>query len=154
MIKDNIKNAKKYYSISENMELGFKFIEENDLENFECGKHKIKGDEVFAMVQEYDTKLAADAKFEVHKKYIDIQFMIKNSELMGYGDVSNFEYDGEFDFEKDIVFLNLKLQAQEPEFLHVKQNEFVIFTPSDAHMPSIALDKPAYAKKVIVKVAI
>lgn len=154
MIKDNIKNAKKYYSISKNIELGLKFIENNDLSKFECGKYQIQGDDVFAIVQEYDTKLAADSKFEVHKKYIDIQFMIKNSELMGCADVMNFEYDGEFNYENDIVFLNLKPQAMEPDFLHIKQNEFIIFTPDDAHMPSIAVDQPAYAKKIIVKVAI
>ena len=34
------------------------------------GKYEIKGDEVFAILQSYDTKEEADCKLEAHKKYV------------------------------------------------------------------------------------
>ena len=38
--------------------------------------------------------------------------------------------------------------------IRLKEKEFMILMPQDAHMPSIAIDKPSYVKKVVVKVSV
>ena len=137
MIIDSLKNAKFYYALGERIAKGLKFLEENDLSQFENGKYEIEGDELFVSVQDYETKPLEQGKFEAHRKYLDIQFLIKGSERLGFGKTQDFQPVTDYDEQKDIVFLD---------------GDFLIFAPSDAHMPCIAVDTPAYVKKAVVKV--
>ena len=43
-------------------------------------------------------------KFEAHKKYIDIQFIISGRERIGYADIATLEPDTEYDAETDAAF--------------------------------------------------
>lgn len=153
MKKDNIKNANLYYNLSKNLELGLKYLADTDFSVLDDGKYEISGKNVYAIVQSYDSKPLKEGKFEAHRKYIDIQFVIKGEEQMGVANVDDFINATEYDEEKDIVFLTPKKDCKQ-EFLKVAQNEFVIFEPSDAHMPSIALNEPSFVKKVVVKVRV
>lgn len=151
MIKDSIKNANLYYGLSRLIEAGLKYIIDTDFELLENGRYEIINDDVYAVVQDYYSKPIDNGKFEAHKKYIDIQYIIHGKEKMGASHISNFDETTHYDQEKDIVFLKPKT-ATPPEFVEVKENDFIIFTPEDAHMPSIALDKPEHIKKVVIKV--
>ena len=42
----------------------------------EIGKYEIRGDDMFALVQSYDTKDIADSKLEAHHEFIDIQTLL------------------------------------------------------------------------------
>ncbi len=151
MKKDNIKNAKEYYNISERIELGLKYLETTDFSFVENGKHVILGEEIYALVQEYSSKLKSECKFEAHRKYIDIQYVIKGEEQMGVENIGKFNDLTPYDTEKDIVFLTPNDEAN-PSFVNVKEGEFMIFMPEDAHMPSVAIENPTVVKKVVVKV--
>jgi len=151
MKKDNIKNANLYYDLSKFVEAGLKYLENTDFSSVENGKYEILGNDVYALVQDYSSKPKSEGKFEAHKKYIDIQYIIKGEEQMGCADVSDFTDATEYSEEKDIVFLEPKTDCNQ-EFIKVKENEFIIFYPQDAHMPSISVDNSAYVKKVVVKV--
>lgn len=153
MIKDSIKNANKYYNLSKRIELGLKYLKDTDFSKIKSGKYEILGSEVYALVQEYLSKPKSEGKFEAHKKYIDIQYIIEGEELMGVSDISNFSDLTPYNQEKDIVFLSLNTGIN-PEFISVRENEFAIFTEKDAHMPSIAFNTPELVKKVVVKVLI
>ena len=153
MKKDNIKNANLYYDFSKFIEVGLKYLENTDFSTVESGRYEILSDNVYALVQDYSSKLKSEGKFEAHKKYIDIQYVIKGEELMGVADVADFTYADDYSEAKDIVFLTPKENCNQ-NFVKVNENEFVIFTPNDAHMPSIAVEEPAYVKKVVVKVQV
>jgi beta-galactosidase beta subunit len=51
----------------------FHFLQTADLENAEPGRVDIDGDQIFALIQEYNTKPLAQGFWEAHRKYIDIQ---------------------------------------------------------------------------------
>jgi YhcH/YjgK/YiaL family protein len=148
MIKDNIKNAKNYYNLSQNIKIGLKHLENTDFSSLKNGKYSIKSDEVYAIVQDYHSKPIEEGKFEAHKKYTDIQFIIKGEEKIGIGNLNDFSSCCEYDSEKDIIFF----EQNNTEFITLNENEFAIFTPQDAHMPSIAITNPDYVKKVVIKV--
>lgn len=141
---------KNHNDLSENVKLGLEYLKNTDFSTIENGKYEILGNKVFAIVQDYTSKILAEGKFEAHKKYTDIQYIIKGEEQIGISDIENFTQATEYDSEKDIVFLNPKLGVS-PEFIHLKEKEFAIFTPNDAHMPSIAFGAPSYVRKVVVK---
>ena len=89
MITDTIQNAENYYKLGENFQKGFEFLKNTDLKNLENGKYQIDGENVFVSVQDYTTKPESEGKFEAHKKYADIQFIIKGEEKIGYTNIQN-----------------------------------------------------------------
>jgi YhcH/YjgK/YiaL family protein len=156
VLKDNINNTNKYCNFSDRVELGFKYIKSTDFSTIPNGTYEIDGKNVFASVQDYMTKSFDDAKFEAHRKYIDIQYIIQGAERICVSDIRNFTSDVPYSNENDIEFLKeINNNESKPSFLSVKQNEFVLLTPNDAHMPSVNFDKnPSYVKKVVVKVLV
>ena len=102
MILDYLKNAKLYYGVSEGLEKGFKFLQENDFSKMEPGRYEIDGSNVYAMVQQYDTKLIENCRWEAHRKYIDIQYIVSGKEKMGYSNIKNMK-EIEYKEEKDFV---------------------------------------------------
>ena len=117
MIIDTIKNCGLYAAGNENLKKGFEFIKEF-LENPKAvGKYEIDGDNVYAIVQEYETK--APGKFESHKKYTDIQFIVSGKELIGYANIAHLTPDTEYDAEKDFMGL-LTFKGNHPTLIEAK----------------------------------
>lgn len=150
MKKDNLNNAKLYYNISKNIEIGLKYLENTDFSAIEDGKYEIDGNNVYALVQSYHSKPLEQGKFEAHRKYIDIQYIYSGQELMGFADLSEFDEATEYDEAKDIIFLSPKVDCKQ-EFVTLNAGCFVIFEPQDAHMPSLAVDCPNFVKKIVIK---
>lgn len=151
MISDNLNNAKQYFSLSEKIKRGFEFLLNSDLKNMQDGKHIIDGDEIYANVQTLITKPVEEAKWEAHRKYIDIQYVIKGKEKMGYGILSDFnETVVKYDDDKDITFLN----GKNYNYIDVKEGNFVVFYPNDVHAPMLSVSNCEEIKKVIVKIKI
>ena len=148
MIKDTLANSTNYYKISERLKLGFEWLRNTDLVNISDGKHILDNDNVFANVQTYVTK--DSAPFEAHRKYIDIQYMIKGSENVGVTDYSNCTVTKEYDTKNDVEFL----ECSNNEYVKLEEGQFVVFFPQDAHAPSQKISENKSVKKVIVKVLI
>lgn len=153
MIRDNIKNANNYYTISERVKTGLKYLENTDFSNLPCGEYEIQGRDIYASIQDYNSKPRSEGKFEAHKKHIDIQYIIKGEEQVGVLDINHLKEESPYIEQKDIVFLTQKTQSR-PEFVKIREKDFIILTPDDAHMPSISIDKSEYVKKVVVKVCL
>jgi len=149
MKTDNIKNANSYFDLGENFQRGFEFLLNNDMEKLENGKYEIEGDNLYVSIQDYKTKSINEGKFEAHKKYADIQYIIKGKEQLGYTNVMLLEPITEYDKIADITFFDTN---SENSFIKAQEGDFVIFMPEDAHMPCIAIDNPEYVKKAVVKV--
>ena len=149
MIKDTLKNAKNYYSISENLKKGFEWLVKNDLNKLTDGKYKIDGNRLYASIQTYETK--TEANYESHRNYIDIQYMIKGAERIGITDLENCITCIEYDPERDLEFYNINCKE---EYLELLEGQFMVFFPNDAHKPSISLKEKSLVKKVVVKVAV
>lgn len=147
MIKDNIENSQTYYGLCEKIKKGFEFLKNNNLENFENGKYEIDGENIFVSVQDYNTKPQSEGKFEAHRQYADIQFIIKGEEKLGFTNVRDCKPLTNYDSQNDIVFLE-----GNGDFTTAKQGDFLIFYPQDAHMPCISINNPKYVKKAVVKV--
>ena len=147
MIKDNLKNAEKYYKLSPQIKTALEYLQHNDLHSVADGKYFIDGENLYMNVQEYQTKISNN--IEAHRKYIDIQYMIKGNENMGVTSISGLKIAKNYDEEKDVIFYDGECKNE-----LVKENEFIIFFPEDAHLPCQIADKPSIVKKVVVKIKI
>src|SRR5574338_1247150 len=84
MIIYKLSNSHLYFGPGERINKAFAYLKETDFSKIELGKYEIDGDNIFALVNEYKTKDESEGKLEAHKKYVDVQFVAKGKELMGY----------------------------------------------------------------------
>lgn len=147
MIIDKLENGTYYYGIGTKIQKALEYLRNTNLAELEPGKYQIENDDIYAMVSEYDTKSMEGALWEAHKSYIDVQYIIKGSERMGYTNVENLKTTIEYDAAKDVLF-----GIANGDFVTVQEGMFVIFTPQDGHMPSISSKNSEKVKKVVVKV--
>ena len=151
MIYDRLSNCEQYYVLGEKFKKAFDFLKNTNLKNIEDGSYEIDGKEIYANIQSLKTKPIEEKKWEVHRKYIDIQYVIKGEEKMGYGILEDFKTITEsYDSEKDVEFLN----GEKFNFVDVQSGDFVVFYPNDVHAPMLAKSEPMNIKKIIVKIAI
>ena len=151
MIYNSIHNAYQYYNLGENIKKGFEFLQESDFSKFEDGKYEIDGDNVFANVQTLTTKPVEEQKWEAHKKYIDIQYLIAGSEKIGYGNMEDFGMVAKkYDEKKDVIFLD----DGKYSYVNLSAGDFVVFYTNDVHAPMLCVKEPQEIRKVIVKVRV
>ena len=146
MIKDNIRNSALYEGVNPGFPVAFAFIKEVIAAPKEVGRYDLDNG-VFAFVQSYDGKPADLCKIEAHKKYIDIQFVLKGKELFGVADLATQTmYEDRFE-EKDVAFYH-----GDVDLLTLRDGDFVIVFPEDAHRPQ--LGDGFRVEKVVVKVPV
>lgn len=153
MIKDNLLHIDYYNYLSPGIYFGLKYLRDNDFTKMKNGKYEIKEGKAYAIVQDYQTKDLEEGKYEAHRKFFDIQFIVEGEEDVYVGDLENFEEATEYDKEKDIVFLTSK-NKDEIKKVTLKEKEYIVLTPKDVHMPSISTDNSKYVKKVVLKIIV
>jgi YhcH/YjgK/YiaL family protein len=151
MIIDELTNYSLYLGVHPRLAAAFDYLRQTDLSQVEPGTREIDGRKVYVMVQQYETKVKEKGRWEAHRKYIDVQYVLQGMELFGYASLKDLKAI-QYDEAKD--FLSLQSDGPAGDFFRVREGTFVILFPQDAHMPGIALSRPSPVKKVVVKVAI
>lgn len=113
------------------------------------GRIEIAGEDVFALVQTYETVPSTEKKYESHRAYADIQFVLSGDEIIHYAPAPALRPATDYDAQKDFL-----LYADPPEStpLHCGAGTFAIFFPQDAHKPGCIGGGAARIKKIVVKV--
>ena len=126
-------------------------IEDLDWETVESGRYDVD-DEMYYMVQEYETKYPDQARYEAHEKYVDIQYIVKGVERMEFAETSKLKVTEKYNPEKDVKFL------EEPKAIDasiVEAGDYRIFYPEDAHRPGLCVNNtPGKVKKILAKILI
>ena len=138
------KDIKKYAPLLPGIEEAFDAV--NALTDYEAKTVELgNGNRFFVAV---GTTKAPDVG-EAHRKYLDIQYIVKGKEVMGWADLADCQIQGEFNEEKDIG-------KYEGSFEYVTINEGICYVafPEDAHMPGRHLDVPNDFVKVVVKLKV
>lgn len=125
----------------------FEYLQSIDFSEYDEGKYPIDGNDMYASISEYVTK--NDGQLEGHLEYIDIQYIVSGSEIIGYAKKGNQPEAIPYSNERDIAFYE-----GDYEPINVNAGEFVIFFPDDLHLPCLKCDKPSVVKKVVVKVRV
>jgi len=148
MIIDKLTNSHLYETLSPRIKRAFDYLHQTDLKAIPDGKYEIDGNAIYAAVQSYSTKRIEQGKWEAHKRYIDIQYIIEGKEMIGYNHLNRLTLK-EYDPDRDVSFL-----SGDGNYLPLASGEFMLLYPEDAHMPCIAIDAPSVVKKVVVKIAV
>ena len=103
MLTTNLKLAEKYNYLDTKFKKAFEFLRTADLAALPLGNTPIDGEEVFANVQTYTTLPDADAPFESHEKYFDLQFVVSGEERFGYAPRDLCKPAMAYDADRDLV---------------------------------------------------
>ena len=152
MIFDTLKNSACYHTVHPRFAEAFAFLEKATRENLPVGRYELDGANLYAMVQEYDTKAPDETRFEGHRNYIDIQYLIAGREAIEVTDLSAVQSDGGYLAERDVEFFKDHEGAVRAT---LTAGAYGIFLPHDIHKPGMSAgDTPLAVKKVVVKVKI
>jgi YhcH/YjgK/YiaL family protein len=149
MILDTLANRHLYSGLNPRIVTALDYLARTDLSRIECGKHTIDGSALFLLAQEYETRPMEACNWEAHHRYIDVQFVMKGTERMGYSPLSRLTVKEPYSEEKDFA-----LFAGNGDFFDVHEGMFVIFMPDDAHMPGVRSASSTHVRKMVLKVLI
>lgn len=134
MIIDKLENLKKYVSVNPLFAKVVEFLQQNDLDKLEAGKHEIVGKDLFVNIQMAKGKTPDEAVIETHDKMIDIQIPLSAAETFGYTQRDQLP-QAEYNAEKDITKIpNLAADS----YVTCQPGMMAIFFPQDGHAPCIA----------------
>ena len=148
MFASSIKLAQKYDYLADKFRAGYDWLAKNDINAMADGKYEIRGDEVFADVQTYETEPESQRKFEAHDIYFDIQYMAKGSEMFGVCHREGLTLK-EAPEGKDVKFF------EDPDsfgMVLLEEGDLIVVAPEEAHKPRCMVKAPAKVKKVVIKV--
>lgn len=149
MIIDKIENVSLYKNIPE---VAVNFISSLKNKTPEIGKH-ILSDSVYANVETYETKLLTAGKFEAHKKYIDIQILLKGKEQIFVAPQKELTVSEAYNSDRDIEFYSDGVSGAERVCLD--ETNFVVLFPHEAHAPQVSTEEICEkVLKVVVKIKI
>ena len=150
MIYDTLKNIAAYKGISVHMDRAIDFILGADFDSLSADRFEVDGSNVFGFIQEPTLRSPAEAQFEAHRKYADIQIALTDGEIMNILPLERVEKWEDFNTEKDIGFSCVEEKGVS---LPLNAGEFMILFPQDAHMPCLkgCAEK---TRKVVIKVKV
>lgn len=149
MVYDKIDNIETYKGLSEDIYEGLKFLK-NASTDLACGEHEINP-RVWAIVSDYKTKPENENGYEAHRKFIDIQYLLKGTEKNCCLPIDKLKETKPYNEEIDAAFYTTDTPAQE---LTLGNGFFAIYYPQDGHMPCLAHGRTLMVKKIVVKVCI
>ena len=101
------------------------------------------------LVQEGTTKPAEGRLLEAHRQYLDIQYIVKGQEVMGWAPLDTLELVGQFDESKDVGFYTGKF-----DLMRIGEGYCYVAFPEDGHMPTRYTDAPNDYTKIVVKLKV
>lgn len=131
-------------------EIGY-FLKENKLQNMKEGRYDLQRG-IYVTIESYETQKKEDRKYESHRLFVDIQYMISGMEIVHVCNIDERNIEEKYNRKKDITFYKNTSGTEH----YLKEGDCIIFYPEDAHMPCIRVqeDKPEKVKKAVFKVPI
>ena len=140
------KELRRYATILPGVEEAVALVE--NLKTMEPGVYPLEnGGRV--MVQRGTTVPAQGGEPEAHRKFLDIQYIVKGQEVVGWAPVETLIPTVPFSEEKDVGFY-----TGHCEFMRIGEGYCYVVFPEDAHMPSRHLDVPNDYEKIVVKLKV
>lgn len=122
----------------------------NKADGAAVGKYELEGG-AYVSVQEYTTKARSEAKYEAHKKFIDIQLILSGRELIAVTPIEKMEIKDEYNETKDVMFFQHNDECTD---YVLEAGDFLILYPQDVHMPGVCINERSLVRKIVVKVPV
>ena len=101
------------------------------------------------LVQQGTTKAAEGQLLEAHREFLDIQYIVKGGETVGWAPLDTLTLSGEFNTAKD-----KSMYEGHCDFLDIAEGYCYVVFPEDAHMPGSHLEVPQEYTKLVIKLKV
>jgi YhcH/YjgK/YiaL family protein len=151
MIVDSLANAALYRGVHPRLAAAFDYLASFDPSTPDS-RFPLDEDRVHVLVQSYATKPAAEKKWESHRRYLDVQYVVSGREHVTVAPTDALDGATSYNEAKDVV--NYAGASRDASTLVLEGGQFAIFFPHDGHQPGIAVreGESDEVRKVVVKV--
>lgn len=120
----------------------------NGISAGEVKRVDLEGEALFALNQVYETKPHDQARFEAHRRYIDVQYIYAGHETLKLASFDDASPLTEYDTEKDFSLY----RVDDCSSISFKQGMVCILYPEDLHAPCLDYQARGLVKKTVIKV--
>lgn len=151
MIYGNIHNMSDVFlALPVPLQIALRHLQTTDFGVLPAGNYDLQGKDIYVQVIDLTTKAFSETKPEVHRQYIDVQFLWKGREKIGVAnDTGNNPIAEDLLAQRDLLFYT---GMENESTLVMLPGNFAVFFPSDAHRPACQFDGPEAIRKVVIKV--
>ena len=146
MVLDKLCESAQYEALHPGFKEAFDFLKK--AAELPLGRHELDGG-MYANVMDVKTHAAGEGRFEAHRKYIDIQYLVAGHSACVWAHTPDLKEETPYDAETDVLFL-----SGEGAEIPVQAGEFYILYPADAHEPHRQHGEAASYRAVVVKVPV
>lgn len=149
MVLDSIENAARYIHLGTGIAKALSYIQNNDLSKVQPGRYEIENDKLIMLVFDFESTNTDECKLEGHRNYLDLQYCVEGSELMGHEILKSQQVLVDYNEKTDCAFYNCIAS-----YSRLEPGMFVIFYPTDLH--TAVIDPLAHdrVKKVVFKIMV
>lgn len=119
----------------------------DSLENYDSGVYPLSGGNRVVVMSGQTVPVGAE--LEAHRQYLDIQYIVKGQEVMGWAPLNTLTLSGEFDEDKDVGFYTGTF-----DLMRIGEGYCYVAFPEDGHMPTRYVDAPNDYTKIVVKLKV
>jgi YhcH/YjgK/YiaL family protein len=130
----------------------FTFLKSQDLEKLKPGVYVIDSGNVIATVSQGPTKKIEDVKWEAHRNFNDLQYIIKGKAQMGVAPSADIRATNIVPYTNATD--NMNFTNDGGEYFDADPSTFFIFTPQEMHRPAIKVAGSDNVKKIVIKVRV
>lgn len=154
MIYDGLGAIGLYRGLFRGLDVLIDWLGENDPAELPLGKTAIDGERVFANVMCASTKYEKNARFETHRRYMDVQIDLEGAERFKTTPGATVPA-GEFDEAADKGYCHAAEGNDDLLEGTLAHGRFVVFMIGEPHMPNLVREgeEPGPIKKICFKVA-
>ena len=147
MVIDKIENCGLYFGMHKDFKRTFEWLRNADIDKLDQKKYVIEADKIWVSVQRYTSKPREECAVEGHEKYIDVQYVVRGKEMVGYENRAGKTATQPYDPAGDIQFFEDKC-----DMVAIPEGSFYIAYPDDLHMTKCQYEEPVDMVKLVAKV--
>lgn len=125
----------------------FSFLSDSKISTLAPGRYPVDGDNAYATITSGPPKNREDVKWESHRKYIDLQYVIMGKVQLGVCPLPLAQVTEPYDETKDAAHYNA-----EGKYYTATPQKFFLFFPTDVHRPDIKVKGFDTLKKLVIKI--
>ncbi len=139
MIYDGLDVIDRYRGLYRGLDVLIDWLGQNDPAELPLGKTCIDGERVFANVMNAKTRRVEDARFETHRRYIDVQIDLEGAECFKTTPGAMVPIT-EFDVEGDKGFWHAAPENHDLLDGTLANGRFALFVVGEPHMPNLVCE--------------
>lgn len=136
----------------EPIERAIAYCREAEIDDWKEGRYELDGDRWIAQVFSRETGPKEEKLPEVHRRYIELQFMAEGREYIGYyPDCGGSRVREDRLKEKDTLYYEEDPGASEI-MLPMEAGCYAVFFPEDVHRPFCQMGEAQVVKRIVIKI--